>query len=95
MGGWTRPARHHGADYRIKRRWNRDAYSFFIRVVSRASNPDGILARLQFGLPRKSAGLQKEWSPPQTHNSGQHAVLSILEAFLRNPQSILPPDKAV
>ena len=45
--------------------------------------------------PDKSAGLQKECSPPQTHNSGQHAVLSTLEAFLRNPQSILPPDKAV
>ena len=45
--------------------------------------------------PDKSAGLQKECSPPQTHNSGQNAVLSILEAFLRNPQSILPPDIAV
>ena len=29
----------------------RDPYSFFHRVVSRASKPDGILARLQFGLP--------------------------------------------
>ena len=95
LAGWTRPARHHGASYRIERRWNRDPHSFFIRVVSLASNSNGILGRLQFGLPRKSAGLQKEWSPPQTHNSGQHAVLSILEAFLRNPQSILPPDKAV
>ena len=79
----------------IKRRWNRDPHSFFIRVVSRASNPDGILARLQFGLPRKSAGLQKECSPPQTHNSGQHPVSSILEAFLQNSQSSLPSDIAV
>ena len=31
----------------------RDPYSFFLRVVSRASKPDGILAGLQilFGLP--------------------------------------------
>ena len=31
----------------------KDPYSFFIRVVSQTSNPDGILAWLQFGLPRK------------------------------------------
>jgi len=29
----------------------RDPYSIFIRVVSRVSMPDGVLARLQFGLP--------------------------------------------
>jgi len=29
----------------------RDPYSFFLRVVSRASRPDDILAGLQFGLP--------------------------------------------
>ena len=28
-------------------------YSFFLRVVSWASTPDGILAGLQFGLPRQ------------------------------------------
>ena len=28
----------------------RDPYSFFLRVVSWASKPDGILARVQFGL---------------------------------------------
>ena len=28
----------------------RDPYSFFLRVVSAASKPDGVLARLQFGL---------------------------------------------
>ena len=45
--------------------------------------------------PGKSARLQKEYSPQQTHCSGQHAVLSILEAFLQNSQSILPSDVAV
>ena len=29
----------------------RDPHSFFLRVVSRASKPDGILVGLQFGLP--------------------------------------------
>ena len=28
----------------------RDPYSFFLRVVSPASKPDAVLARLQFGL---------------------------------------------
>ena len=31
----------------------RDPYSFFIRVVSRASKFDGILAQLQFRLPEQ------------------------------------------
>ena len=37
----------------------RDPYSFFLRVVSWASKPDGILARVQFGLGGQSAELYK------------------------------------
>ena len=39
----------------------RDPYSVFLRVVSQASKPDGILARLHFGFPGqiKSAELLK------------------------------------
>ena len=33
---------------------------FFIRVVSRASKPDGILARLQFGLPGQMCRTMKK-----------------------------------
>ena len=61
--GWTRPARHHGANYRIKRCWKRDPHSFFIRVVSRASNSNGILARLQFGLPGQKCKIAKRIQP--------------------------------
>ena len=43
----------------------RNPYSFFLRVVSWASKPDGILARLQilFGLPAgtKVQNYVKEW----------------------------------
>ena len=63
LGGWTRPARHHGASYRIERRWNRDTHSFFIRVVSLASNSNGILARLQFGLPGQKCKIAKRIQP--------------------------------
>ena len=31
----------------------RDPYSFFLRVVSQASKPDGTLAQFQFELPRQ------------------------------------------
>ena len=35
-------------------------FIFFIRVVSRASKPDGILARLQFGLPGQMCRTMKK-----------------------------------
>ena len=41
----------------------RDPYSCFLRVVSRASKPDGILACLQFGSPGQKYRIiiLKEW----------------------------------
>lgn len=64
----------------------KDPYSFFIRVVSQTSNPDGILAWLQFGLPRKEQDYKKNAA------LCKHIVL---EAFLLNSLSILPADIAV
>ena len=42
---------------------SRDPYSCFLRVVSRASKPDGILACLQFGSPGQKYRIMilKEW----------------------------------
>ena len=39
----------------------RGPYSFFLRVVSWARKPDGILAWLQVGLPRQNCRIIKEW----------------------------------